>query len=164
MEARSPRAEHHARADLSRPEESVYRRAGRLLGLSTPLHSEIDLTERLEKGLSVKVLESLRTRVGLTDAEIYELIAPRRTLERRAALGRPLSSEEADRAVRIARIAAQAQRAFAAQPHYVQEWLRAPQPALRARAPLQALKTASGARAVEDILLGIRRPSSFRCW
>ena len=150
------RAEHHARADLpSAAEESIYRRAGRLLGLSTPLHSELDLADRLEKGLSVSVLESLRTRVGLTDEEIYALIAPRRTLERRATRGQPLSSEEADRAVRIARIAAQAQRVFAAQPGYAQEWLRAAQPALHQRAPLQALTSESGARAVEEILLGI---------
>jgi putative toxin-antitoxin system antitoxin component (TIGR02293 family) len=150
------RAEPQPRAgSASAREESVYRRAGRLLGLSTPLHSEIELLERLEKGLSVHVLEALRARVGLTDEELYRIIGPRRTLERRAAQGLPLSSEEADRAVRIARIAAQAQRLFAARPGYAQEWLRSSQPALRDRAPLQALTSESGARAVEELLLGI---------
>lgn len=150
------RAEDHARADIaSAAGESIYRRTGQLLGLSSPLHSEIDLVERLEKGLSVRVLDALRSRVGLTDEEIYEVIAPRRTLERRIASGHALSSEEADRAVRIARIAAQAQKIFASRPDYAQEWLRAPQPALRERPPLQALVTESGARAVEELLLGI---------
>jgi len=136
-------------------EEAIYRRAGRLLGLSSPLHSEIDLTDRLERGLPLSVLDSLRTRVGLSNDELYELIAPRRTLERRAASRRPLSREEADRAVRIARVAAHAQRVFSGKPDYAQEWLRAPQPALHERAPLQVLKTDSGARAVEEILFGI---------
>lgn len=150
------RAEHHTKADIaSAAGESLYRHAGRLLGLSLPLHSEIDLVERLEKGLSVHVLEALRSRVGLTDDEIYELIAPRRTLERRAAQDQALSSEEADRAVRVARVAAHAQRVFSGRPDYAQEWLRAPQPALHERAPLRALKTESGARAVEEILFGI---------
>ncbi len=150
------RTEHHARAGLPAvAEETICRHAGRLLGLSSSLHSEIDLVARLEKGLSVKVLEALRSRIGLTDEEIYELIGSRRTLERRTALGQPLSSEEADRAVRIARIVAQAQQVFAARPAYVQEWLRAPQAALGDRAPLRALKSESGARAVEEILLGI---------
>jgi putative toxin-antitoxin system antitoxin component (TIGR02293 family) len=66
-----------------------------------------------------------------------------------------LTSEEADRAVRIARIAAQALQVFSGKPTYAQEWLRAPQPALGERAPLQALTSESGARAVEEILLGI---------
>ena len=57
------RAEHHARADITADAaESVYRRAGRLLGLSAPLHSEIDLVNRLEKGFSINVIQALRTR------------------------------------------------------------------------------------------------------
>jgi putative toxin-antitoxin system antitoxin component (TIGR02293 family) len=136
-------------------EEAAYGRAGRLLGLSSPLHSEISLVDGLERELSVNIVQALRARIGLTDAEIYELIAPRRTLERRAALGQPLSSEEADRAVRIARVAALAQQVFADKTSYAQEWLRTPQPVLGDRAPLKTLTTESGARAVEEILVGL---------
>ena len=152
------RAEHHVRATVppgTDSEESVYRRAGRLLGLTPPIHSEVDFIDRLEKGLSTSVIQALRARVGLTDEEVYELIAPRRTLNRREAEGQPLSSEEADRAVRIARIAARAQHVFAGKPEYVNHWLRMPQHALGDRSPLQALNSESGARAVEEILLGI---------
>jgi hypothetical protein len=35
--------------------------------------------KRLEKGLAVAAVQNLRTRVGLTDDETFELIAPRRT-------------------------------------------------------------------------------------
>ncbi|MGH8226963.1 MAG: type II RES/Xre toxin-antitoxin system antitoxin [Steroidobacteraceae bacterium] len=150
--------EHHVRRALppiDESEDSLYRLTGRLLGLATPIYSEVDLIERLEKGLSTSVVRSLRTRAGLTDDEVYELIAPRRTLTRREVEGQPLSGEEADRAVRLARIIARSQQVFGGRPEYAQEWLRARQPALGNRSPFQALTSESGARAVEEILLGI---------
>jgi len=61
------------------PNESLYTRIGILLGLKSAVHSELDLIKRLEKGLAVAAVQNLRTRVGLTDAETFELIAPRRT-------------------------------------------------------------------------------------
>jgi uncharacterized protein (DUF2384 family) len=64
------------------------------------VHSEVDLIERLEKGLTVAAVHSLRVRAKLTDAETYQLIAPRRTLNRRETLGQLLSAEEADKTVR----------------------------------------------------------------
>lgn len=151
-------AAHHVREALPSlvdADESVYRRAGRLLGLSMPIHSEVDLVNRLEKGLSVSVVQALRARVGLTDEEVYQLIAPRRTLNRRDAEGQPLSNEEADRAVRVARTAARAQKIFGGKPEYVLEWLRTPQRTLGERSPFQVLTSEAGARAVEEILLGI---------
>lgn len=50
--------------------------------------------------------------------------APRRTLNRREAAGQLLSSEEADKAVRVARVTARAQQVFAGQPAYAVAWLR----------------------------------------
>lgn len=136
-------------------EESVYRRAGWLLGLSTPIRSEVDLLERLEKGLSVNVVRAVRARLGLTDEEIYQLVAPRRTLTRREVEGQPLTAEEADRVVRIARVAARAQQVFGARAEYAQEWLRTPQHTLGDRSPIQLLGRESGARAVEELLLAL---------
>ena len=134
---------------------SVYERTAKLLNLTATVHSEVDLIERLQRGLSPHAVRSLRARVGLTDAEIYRLIAPRRTLERRESEGQSLSAEEADRAVRVARVAALAQQVFSAKPRYSGEWLRAPQRALADRSPIEVLDRESGARAVEEILLGI---------
>jgi putative toxin-antitoxin system antitoxin component (TIGR02293 family) len=136
-------------------EESVYRRAGWLLGLGTPIRSEADLVERLERGLSVNAVRSLRTRLGLTDEEIYQLVAPRRTLTRREAEGQPLTAEEADRVVRVARVAARAQQVFGARPEYALEWLRTPQRTLGDRAPIRLLERDSGARMVEELLLAL---------
>jgi putative toxin-antitoxin system antitoxin component (TIGR02293 family) len=134
---------------------SFYARVGALLGLKSALRSEVDLIERLEKGMSVSIVQALRTRAGLTDEETYTLIAPRRTLNRREALHQSLSRDEADKTIRVARVTARAQQVFSAKPEYAGEWLRAPKEALGERTPMQALATESGARAVEELLLGV---------
>ena len=136
-------------------EESLYARVGALLGLKVAVHSEVDLIDRLEKGLAVASVQTLRARVGLTDEETFQLIAPRRTLSRREASGQLLSREEADKAVRIARISARAQQVFSGKPEYATDWLREPKSALGGRTPMQALATESGALAVEELLVGI---------
>jgi putative toxin-antitoxin system antitoxin component (TIGR02293 family) len=142
-------------ADDFGSDASFYARVGTLLGLKSALHSEVDLLERLEKGLSVGIVQALRTRAGLTDEETYTLIAPRRTLSRREALRQSLSRDEADKAIRIARVTARAQQVFSAKPEYAAEWLRAPNETLGERTPMQALATESGARVVEELLIGV---------
>ncbi len=135
-------------------EESLYALLGKLLGLKV-VRSELDLIERLEKGLSVATVHSLRVRAKLTDAETYQLIAPRRTLNRRESCGQLLSTEEADKTVRVARVTARAQQVFAGQPEYAAAWLREPNSSLGDRTPLQVLSTESGALAIEEQLIGI---------
>jgi putative toxin-antitoxin system antitoxin component (TIGR02293 family) len=147
-------------AALDRPvrfesvEESVHVLAAKMLGLKA-VHSEVDLVERLEKGLTIATVHSLRVRAHLTDAETYQLIAPRRTLNRREASGQLLSSEEADKAVRVARVTARAQHVFAGQLTYAAAWLREPKSSFGDRTPLQLLATESGALVVEEQLIAI---------
>src|SRR3984893_15102702 len=105
------------------PVESLHARVGVLLGLRPAVRSEVDLIERLEKGLSVAALQNLRTRTELTDAETFELIAPRRTLSRREASDQMLSCEEADKTVRVARVTARAQQVFGGQSDYAADLL-----------------------------------------
>jgi len=147
-------------AALDRPlgfgsnEESVYALTAKLLGLKA-VHSEVDLIERLEKGLTIATVHSLRVQANLTDAETYQLIAPRRTLNRRETSGQLLSSKEADKTVRVARVTARAQQIFAGQPAYAAAWLRERKSSLGDRTPLQLLATESGALVVEEQLIGI---------
>jgi putative toxin-antitoxin system antitoxin component (TIGR02293 family) len=138
---------------LESPDVSVYALIGNLLGLK--IRSEVDLIDRLEKGLTSTAVHHLRARVPLTDAETFQLIAPRRTLNRRETSGQRLTPEEADKTVRVARVMARAQLAFAGQPEYAVEWLRESKSALGGRTPLQALATEFGALAVEELLVGI---------
>ncbi|MGB6308104.1 MAG: antitoxin Xre/MbcA/ParS toxin-binding domain-containing protein [Steroidobacteraceae bacterium] len=140
---------------ITSPEESLYARIGFLLGLKSEVRSEVDLMERLEKGLAVAAVQTLRKRIGLTDAETFELIAPRRTLSRRGASGQLLSREEADKTVRIARVTARAQQVFGGKADYAADWLRTAESALGDRTPMQALVTESGALAVEELLVRI---------
>jgi putative toxin-antitoxin system antitoxin component (TIGR02293 family) len=137
----------------SAQDDSLYELIGRLLGFKA--HSEVDIIERLEKGLNVAAVHQLRARAPLSDAETFQLIAPRRTLSRREASGQALTPEEADKTVRVARVTARAQQVFAGQPEYASEWLREPKSHLGNRAPLQTLVTESGALAVEEMLIGI---------
>jgi len=137
------------------PDQSLYARVAALLGLKSAVHSEVDLMGRLEKGLPVASVQSLRRRAGLTDAETFALIAPRRTLSRREASGQLLSREEADKTVRVARVTARAQQVFGGKPEYAADWLRTAKSALGDRTPMQALVTESGALAVEELLIGI---------
>jgi len=137
------------------PRASLYARVGALLGLKSAVHSEVDLMDRVEKGLAVATVQHLRSRAGLTDEETFQLIAPRRTLSRREASGQALSREEADKTVRIARVSARAQQVFGGKPEYAADWLRTANPGLGDRTPMQALVTESGALAVEELLIGI---------
>ena len=135
-------------------EDSLHAHTAKLLGLKAVL-SEVNLIERLEKGLKISTVHSLRVRANLTDAETYKLIAPRRTLNRREGSGQLLSTEEADKAVRVARVIARAQQVFAGKHAYVAAWLREPKSSLGDRTPLQLLATESGALVVEEQLIGI---------
>jgi len=57
--------------------------------------------------------------------------------------------------VRIARVTARAQQVFSGPAGYAVAWLREPKSELGDRTPMQLLATESGARAVEEQLIGI---------
>src|ERR1700685_318822 len=133
-------------AEEAEASHSLHRKVGELLGLKLSIASEVDLVDRLEKGLPAGVVQALRTRAGLSDEEIYQLIAPRRTLNRREAEQQALSGDEADRAVRVARIVARAQQIFSGKPAYALEWLRTALRSLGDRTPIQVLNSDAGAR------------------
>lgn len=90
-------------------------------------------------------------RHGFSREEIFDLVVPRRTFARRKQAHDRLSSEETDRAVRLARITALAERVFAddAKAH---RWLRKPSPMLGESTPLKLLATETGAQLVEQAL------------
>ena len=83
--------------------------------------------------------------------EIDALVIAKRTLVRRRANREPLSLEETDKALRLARIASEADRIFA-NPEKSARWLRKPNAALSGHAPLELLKSEAGALAVDELL------------
>lgn len=135
----------------SRREPSVlYRRIERKLGAGK-LHSDRDLARLVEERLPLSSIDSLSSH-GLTDEEIYTYIVPRRTLVHRKSKHEPLTHEESDKAVRIARITALAEEVFG-QDEKAGRWLRKPKERFDGRSPIEVLRTEAGARLVEEMLL-----------
>ena len=81
------------------------------------------------------------------------MVIPQRTLTHRRTRGRVhLSPDEADRAVRLARVTALAERAFGDRDRALR-WLRKPKRFLHDSTPLDVLTSSEGARVVEERLL-----------
>jgi putative toxin-antitoxin system antitoxin component (TIGR02293 family) len=112
--------------------------------------SDFNLAEIVEGGLPLNSLSLLRER-GLTATELAEIVISPRTLKHRKARNEPLSQEETDRAVRVARIVSLAGEVFG-NPDKALLWLRSADDRLANRTPLNMLHTESGGRLIESML------------
>ena len=110
----------------------------------------------LKENLKQLPPETIRSLVhgGLSDAEAYRLIVPRRTLAHRVARRQPLSKEESDKAVRVARIAALTEQVFGESAR-AWRWLRKPKRRFDGKTPVDMLATEAGARLVEELVFQI---------
>jgi putative toxin-antitoxin system antitoxin component (TIGR02293 family) len=88
---------------------------------------------------------------GYSDAEISDLVVPKRTLARRRAGNQLLTVEETDKALRLKRVAVLSERVFG-DPAKAHRWLRKPKDRLDGDTPLAWLASESGARVVEEML------------
>ncbi|WP_084570830.1 antitoxin Xre/MbcA/ParS toxin-binding domain-containing protein [Methylosinus sp. PW1] len=102
-----------------------------------------------EPRFAVDAIEGLSG--GFTREEIEAIVVPKRTLARRLAKKEPLTVEETDRALRLARIGAQAERVFG-NPEKAGRWLRKPSPALAGQTPIAMLRSETGAQLVAELL------------
>jgi putative toxin-antitoxin system antitoxin component (TIGR02293 family) len=98
-------------------------------------------------------LDELRG-LGFSNDELHRLVAPRRTLARRRERDEPLSPAESDRALRLERIAEQADRVFGNR-EKAQRWLRKESRALEGRRPIDLLQSETGAHIIEEELVRI---------
>lgn len=136
---------------IQRREPAVfYHRMGRKLGTQA-LSSDSDLARLVEERLPLTTVEALSSS-GLTDEEIYTYILPRRTLVHRKSKREPLTHEESDRAVRIARISSLAEEVFGDDAK-AGRWLRKAKERFSGRTPMEVSRTEAGARLVEEMLL-----------
>jgi len=127
-----------------------FRRVEIKLGVN-PLRSDRDLARLVEQRLPLSSIESLG-KYGMTDEEIYRLIVPRRTLVHRKSRREPLTHDESDRAVRMARITSLAEEVFGDDAKAAR-WLRKPKSRFDGRTPFELLSTEAGARLIEEMLL-----------
>ncbi|MEX2304033.1 MAG: antitoxin Xre/MbcA/ParS toxin-binding domain-containing protein [Bryobacterales bacterium] len=130
----------------------LYARIAHALG-SGRLRSDKDLERLVDQRLPTAVISSL-LKQGLTEPEIHAVILPRRTLSHRKAKRENLTTEESDRAVRLARIVALGEEVFG-DPRKSFRWLRSGKSRLAGRPPLDVVSTESGARLVEEMLYQI---------
>ena len=76
---------------------------------------------------------------------------PRRTLAHRRAKREPLSREESDKAVRVARITSLAEQTFG-ESDRAWRWMRKPKRRFQGRTPIEMIATEAGARLVEEMI------------
>jgi putative toxin-antitoxin system antitoxin component (TIGR02293 family) len=112
--------------------------------------SNVALAELVERGLPTDAIAQLRE-LGLSFAEVAEIIISPRTLKHRKARGEDLSSTETERVVRVSRIVALAEKVFGSH-EKAMLYLRDPDDRLKDRTPLSMLQTESGGRVVESLL------------
>jgi putative toxin-antitoxin system antitoxin component (TIGR02293 family) len=115
--------------------------------------SEFDLARYAEAGLPTDVIR-IMTGHGLTSTEVDSLVIPHRTLKHRRSRREPLSREESDRAIRLARILARAAVVFGSEEKALR-WMRRPAARFENRSPMQMLSTEAGGRLVEEALIQI---------
>ena len=119
--------------------------------LKADIASEFDLDTAARAGIPATAIAAVADRGLLTLDELYELVIPRRTLERRRDDAQPLTIVESDRLLRVVRVIVRAADAIG-DAEKAHRWLRTPNRALRGESPITLLATDIGARLVEQTL------------
>ena len=114
--------------------------------------SDMAMVNLIRNRLPLSVIDRLLL-LGVTKQEI-NLVAPARTLAHRRANDEPLTIEESDRALRLARVVAQTEVVFGNR-EKAMGWLRRPMKRFEGKAPIEMLTTDVGSRLVEEALTQI---------
>lgn len=134
-------------------EQLAFKMLGGARVLGRQIHSLLDISDLIEKGVPRKAAERLRAHLGLSEQELARSLGvSAKTLQRQAKAGEArLSPAQSDRLYRLARIVALAEDVFENEAR-ARRWLREPQRGLGGRVPLDLQQTEAGAREVEDLL------------
>ena len=126
---------------------------GGVEAIGREVRSDTDMAMAVDLGFAVDAIDALRTR-GVTDREIGDLIIKPRTLSHRRASRSKLTVEESDRAARVARTFALAEKTFASRDK-ADRWLHKSLNSLGGRTPMELIRTDAGARIVENLMARI---------
>jgi putative toxin-antitoxin system antitoxin component (TIGR02293 family) len=118
-----------------------------------PLRSEGQVLQVVEEQLPTSAINKLLA-LGLTRQEIDTLVIPLRTLQHRRSKREKLTIEESDRVLRVVRLLSQAETVYGSRERAL-AWLRRPATRLDNRMPLDLMRTDTGARIVEEVLVQI---------
>ncbi|MBB5064635.1 antitoxin Xre/MbcA/ParS toxin-binding domain-containing protein [Granulicella mallensis] len=125
---------------------------GDWLGVKAP-STDSDILRLVEGRLATSVIKRLMG-FGLERSEIDEAVIPARTLQHRRSRREKLTMEESDRVLRMIRTLSAAEAIYGSRERAL-AWMRRPQPRLEERTPLSLLKTDTGSRLVEELLIQI---------
>ncbi len=125
---------------------------GDWLGVTSPA-TETDILRIVEGRLAPSVIKRLAD-LGLERAEVDECVIASRTLQHRRSRREKLTIEESDRVLRAIRVLSLAEAIYGGRERAL-AWLRKPHARLEGRAPLSLLKTDTGSRIVEELLVQI---------
>ena len=128
------------------------KRAAVLLGFGKSPRSEREFAMLARQPVAPAVVERL-LRFGVPGRYLV-FITPQRTLTHRKARGEMLTPDEGDRAVRAARVLALGETVFGDSARALQ-WLARPIKEFRGSSPLDMMTSETGARLVEELLIGI---------
>jgi putative toxin-antitoxin system antitoxin component (TIGR02293 family) len=125
---------------------------GDWLGIQPPA-TDSDILRIVEGRLSTSIINRL-TALGLERSEISEAIISSRTLQHRCSQREKLTIEESDHVLRMIRTLSAAEIIYGSRERAL-AWMRRSQTRLEGRTPLSLLKTDTGSRVVEEILIQI---------
>lgn len=125
---------------------------GEWLGLRAPA-TEAEILHIVEGQLAPSVIKRL-VALGLKRSEIDEVVIPSRTLQHRRSRREKLTIEESDRVLRVLRVLSSAEAIYRDRERAL-AWLRRPHPRLENRSPLSLLRTDTGSRIIEELLIQI---------
>ena len=125
---------------------------GDWLGVQPPV-TETEILRIVEGRLAPSIINRL-VGLGLERSEIDAIIIPLRTLQHRRSRREKLTIEESDRVLRVIRALSLAESVYASRERAF-GWLRKSHPRLEGRTPLSLLKTDTGSRIVEELLIQI---------
>ena len=131
----------------------VYQKLGGRAALGEEVVSEADLVRIVARRIPLRALAHF-TRSGFSEQEVAEYVIPPRTRRHRKVRREPLTVDESDRLVRLARVQTLAEDVFG-DTEKANRWLREPLGILDGRSPLEVARTDSGARLIEQILAKI---------
>src|SRR5271163_1812984 len=116
-----------------------------------PTATETEILRIVEGRLTPSVIKRLLM-LGLERSEIDETVIPSRTLQHRRSRREKLTLEESDRVLRIVRVLSFAEAVYGNRERAL-AWLRKPHARLEERSPLSLVKTDTGSRMVEELLI-----------
>jgi putative toxin-antitoxin system antitoxin component (TIGR02293 family) len=131
---------------------AAHEQIGHWLGVRPPA-TEAEVLRIVEGRLPPSVIKRLLT-LGLERSEIHDTVIPARTLQHRRSRREKLTLEESDRVLRVVRILSSAESVYGNRERAL-AWLRKPHARLEGRSPLSLVKTDTGSRIVEELLIQI---------